>query len=193
MTGTATKKALIAVGVLVVAYIAYPYFTLYRLGDAIRRGDAAPLESLVDWDRVREGIKEDVCDSVVSPPAAETAQNDKADSALPPFGESFVRGIASNVIDKNVTPSGLVSAAQQSQMSDSDDRSPPDAREPRANPRITWAFFDGPASFSVELLPPGDATAQEPIRIQMELRHGTWKVTRAWLPSSMLVQANSRT
>jgi hypothetical protein len=34
---------------------------------------------------------------------------------------------------------------------------------------------------------------QQPIRIEMELRQGEWKVTRAWLPPSMLVQANSRT
>jgi len=194
MTGAARKKALMVAGVLAAAYAAYPYVTLYRLGDAIRRGDAALLESLVDWDRVREGIKEDVCDNVLAPPSAtEMAQDQQADSTLPPFGASFVRGIAGNVIDKNVTPTGLVSAAQRSQTLGASGERAPDAGGPEGNPRIVWAFFDGPTSFSVELRPPGDAMVQQPIRIEMELRQGEWKVTRAWLPPSMLVQANSRT
>ncbi len=48
-----------------IGYIAYPYVTLYRLGEAIRGADAATLETLVDWPSVREGIKEDICDLVV--------------------------------------------------------------------------------------------------------------------------------
>jgi hypothetical protein len=194
MTRTARKKAVMAAGVLAAAYVAYPYVTLYRLGDAIRRGDATPLESLVDWDGVREGIKEDVCDNVLAvPPPPQVVQDHQAGAALPPFGASFVRGIAGNVIDKNVTPTGLVSAAQRSQAVDASGEPARQAAEPRADPRIVWAFFDGPTSFSVDLLPPGDAAVQEPIRIQMQLRHGEWKVTRAWLPPSMLVQANART
>ena len=81
-----------------IAYVAYPYVALYRLGSAIRSADAATLEVLVDWPAVREGIKEDVCDL-----AAENS-NPKATADLPPFGASFVRGIASSSIDQKVTP-----------------------------------------------------------------------------------------
>ncbi len=73
-----------------VAYVAYPYITLYRLGEAIRGADAATLETLVDWPSVREGIKEDICDLVVDD--GETQRGAK----LPPFGASFMRGIASS-------------------------------------------------------------------------------------------------
>ena len=191
MTRTVRSKALLAFGTVVAAYAAYPYITLYRLGDAIRRGDAAALESLVDWEGVREGIKEDVCDLVLAPePTEQVAQNHADDASLPPFGFSFVRGIAANVIDQNVTPAGLVSATQRAQAVDASGERASQTEEARANPRIAWAFFDAPGSFSVELLPPGEPT---PIRLQMELRHGKWKVTRAWLPPAMLVQANSRT
>ena len=38
--------ALLAVGLI---YGIYPYVTLYRLGQAIRSGDAARLETMVDW------------------------------------------------------------------------------------------------------------------------------------------------
>lgn len=187
------KKALMALGVLAAGYVAYPYVTLLRLGDAIRRGDATPLEALVEWDQVREGIKEDICDNALPAPPVQQTAEDHQSGSLPPFGFSFVRGIAGNVIDKNVTPTALVSAAQHFNSGDSDRAESSGPAEPPANPRIVWAFFDSATSFCVELMPPGDATAHQPIRIQMELTRGQWKVTRAWLPPAMLVQANART
>src|SRR5271168_2666275 len=77
-----------------VAYVAYPYVTLYRLGSAIQRADAATLESLVDWPAVREGIKEDVCDFAAEGP------DPTVHDELPPFGAGFMRGIASSAIDQ---------------------------------------------------------------------------------------------
>lgn len=162
--------AFLAVGL---SYVAYPYVSLLRLGEAIRAGDAVTLNSLIDWPAVREGIKEDICDLVVDEP------NDaKAPSALPPFGASFVRGIAGNSIDHAVTPEALVAAVGT-----------PAGKPARgANVRINWAFFDDPTAFSVSLGAPGLA---EPIKLQMQLRHGQWRVRRVWLPAELL-QANAK-
>lgn len=179
------RKIRIAVttGVIVcAAYVAWPYATLYRLGQSIRQGNATMLETLVDWDGVREGIKEDICDTVFDAPEARTASSQ---DRLPPFGFSFVQGIAGNAVDENVNPQALVSAAQAPR--------PSKPAAPDASPTIAWAFFDGPASFSVLLRQPGAAPAGQPIRIELQLRHFAWKVTRAWLPHEMLVAANSRT
>ena len=89
------KKTLIgALLAVAVAYVVYPYVTLYRLGQAIRQGDASSLETMVDWAAVREGIKEDICDTVIDEPAEA-----KAGDQLPPFGAGFVRGIAGNAVE----------------------------------------------------------------------------------------------
>ena len=164
---------LLAVGL---TYGIYPYVTLYRLGQAIRSGDAVRLEAMVDWSSVREGIKEDICDLVIDQPPQE-----QADGKLPPFGAGFVRGIATNVVDRQVTPEALVAAAQG-----------PDAIETTrgAAVQVSWAFFASPLAFVVDLNTPGQAT---PIRLQMDLRSGTWHVTRVWLPPDLLGQANTRT
>ena len=164
---------MLAVGL---TYGVYPYVTLYRLGQAIRSGDAARLETMVDWTSVREGIKEDICDLVIDQPPQE-----QADGKLPPFGAGFVRGIATNVVDRQVTPEALVAAAQE-----------PDAIETTrgAAVQVSWAFFASPSAFVVDLNTPGQAT---PIRLQMDLRSGTWHVTRVWLPPDLLGQANART
>jgi hypothetical protein len=173
--GMPGKKPVIgALLVIALAYVVYPYAALYRLGLAIRHGDAATLESMVDWYAVREGIKEDICDSVLDQPS-------QASGKLPPFGAGFVRGIASNAIDSAVTPEALASAAQQSET----------ASVPQgASVRVSWAFFSSASAFEVELAAPGQPA---PIKLQMELRDGTWQVTRVWLPPRLLVEANART
>jgi hypothetical protein len=172
------KKAVIgALLAVVVAYAIYPYVALYRLGQAIRQGDATSLETMVNWSAVREGIKEDICDQVIDRPSEA-----QAGAPLPPFGAGFVRGIAGNAVDSRVTPQALASVATQDT-----------AERPEGNGsavRVSWAFFASPAAFLVDLNAPGQASA---IRLQMDLRYGVWQVTRVWLPPDMLTQANART
>lgn len=165
--------ALLAVGT---TYVAYPYVTLFRLGEAIRQGDAVTLQTLVDWPAVREGIKEDICDLVLDQPSGSAGSG-----TLPPFGASFVRGIASNSIDRQVTPEALVAAVSLPAQ--------PPVATGGADVHVKWAFFDDPMSFSVSLSAPGQA---EPIKLQLELRHGRWMVRRVWLPADLL-QANAKT
>ena len=162
---------------VVVGYVAYPYVTLYRLGAAIQSADAATLESLVNWPAVREGIKEDVCDLVVDTPA--TVQ--RTDAPLPPFGASFAQGIASSTIDQQITPQALLAAASVI---------PDTHKSPRgADVHVKWAFFDSPTSFVVSLQPPGQS---DPVKLEMDLKGGEWRVQRVWLPADLL-QPGSRT
>lgn len=156
-----------------VAYIAYPYVTLYRLGSAIHAADAATLESLVDWPAVREGIKEDVCDLGDGNPAPT-----KTSAELPPFGASFIRGIESNSIDKAVTPQALLAAATVPSGPILQEQSPRGA-----DVKVNWAFFDSPTTFLISLQATGQS---EPIKLEMDLRNGEWRVMRVWLPAELL-------
>jgi Protein of unknown function (DUF2939) len=156
------------------SYAAWPYVTLYRLGHAIRDGNAKALTKLVDWPAVREGIKEDICDFVLEEPAGGRPVN-----ALPAFGASFVRGVTATSIDRSLTPQALVGLATASP-------SQPEG----AAVRVGWAFFNSLTGFSVDLLPEGQP---EPIRLDLALRHGQWRVNRVWLPVKLLEQAGART
>ncbi len=155
------------------AYLAYPYVTLYRLGAAVQSADAATLERLVDWYSVREGIKEDVCDLAVDSGPSQPG-------VLPAFGSGFVRGIASQAIDRQITPQAIAGASGARRANPS----------PMAKVRVNWAFFESPTVFTVDLQPPD---MREPIRMQMDLRHGTWQVRRVWLPEDMLRGEPART
>jgi hypothetical protein len=154
-----------------IAYTAYPYVTLYRLGSAIQRADAATLESLVDWPAVREGIKEDVCDLAAENPLP------KSGNTLPPFGASFIRGIASNAIDQAVTPQALLAATSAPTL-------PAKNTSPRgADVHVGWAFFDSLTTFTINLHAPGQV---EPVKLEMDLQNGEWRVQRVWLPADLL-------
>lgn len=168
---------LAALVVVSTSYAAYPYMTLFRLGNAIRSGDATTLQALVDWPAVREGIKEDICDLVIDSPSQASAGLPAG--TLPPFGASFVRGIAANSIDRAVTAEGLVAAVGTTA------RQPPTG----ADVSVNWAFFEEPTVFSISLNAPGQS---EPIRLEMELRHWQWQVRRVWLPAELL-QSNAKT
>jgi hypothetical protein len=184
---TGRKRLGLAAALVVAAYLAYPYATLYWLSDAIRRGDPSALETLVDWEQVREGIKEDICDTVFddnTEPAPQAVAT--AGTKLPPFGFSFVRGIASNAIDEAVTPQNLVSAARARAGESAEGA---DASSPV---RVTWAFFDTPTEFRIVLQPAANP-ARAPIALRMNLKHGRWEITRVWLPPEMLQQTNART
>jgi hypothetical protein len=163
--------------VLVAAYAAYPYVTLLRLGWAIHTGDTATLEALVDWPSVREGISEDMADLVIDTPASAAQASNK----LPPFGASFMHGIASNMIAARVSPATLVSSGQL-------------WVEPVAADgtlaKLHWAFFDTPNQFTVSFQAPGE---DHPITLRLRLRDGAWRVMRAWLPADLLTRAKSRT
>jgi hypothetical protein len=172
----AAKPILAAVLAIGVTYAASPYVTLYRLGHAIHTGDASTLRALVDWPAVREGIKEDICDNVAANPS-----DDAAGGKLPAFGASFVRGIASNAVDAQVTPEGLVDMTHLHQQG---------AVQHGAAVAVKWAFFDDPTEFMVSLIAPGH---HDPIKLRLSLKDTNWQVTRIWLPPSMLDHANART
>ncbi|HET6308226.1 MAG TPA: DUF2939 domain-containing protein [Rhodopila sp.] len=170
-----------------VAYAAAPYVTLYRLGTAIRSADTHTLETLVDWPAVREGIKEDVCDLGTDEPAPHTG------AALPPFGASFIRGIAANTIDQQVTPQALLAVTDPPVVNPHRPAGHDTERPPNrgADLHLKWAFFDSLTTFLVSLQPPGGA---EPIKLELtlDMRHGEWRVQRVWLPAALLT-AGART
>jgi hypothetical protein len=172
-------------------YAAAPYVTLYRLRSAALSGDAATLATLVDWDDVREGIKEDICDEVLEDSTTPTAQNASArPTALPPFGASFARGIASNEIDSMVTPQNLVVALRPAFATPSDMLLHRTTAPSLSAIALDRAMFAGPTRFMVALHAAGMPGR---IRLQLELRNGGWRVTRAWLPPEVLEASNART
>lgn len=149
-------------GVGVVTYGASPYVALYHLDQALRRGDVAAVTAAVDWPSVRAGLKQQV-DARMVPRAG------ASDDALPAFGASFMRGVASHVVDEEVTPQRLAHLLQPG----------PTGGQDGQQARLDWAFFNGPTSFSARLHLPGRSGDLD---LTLALVNGGWKVVNVRLP-----------
>ena len=98
----AAKLLIAAAGVLGTTYLSSPYVALYRLGRDLHAGDCAALASDVDWNQVRAGFHAQMAE------AAAAAAHARGRRRLPAFGASFVTHVVNHVIDRVVTPEGLV-------------------------------------------------------------------------------------
>ncbi len=183
----------VAAGCVVVAaavYLASPYVRIFQLMQAVRHGDQRVLASAVDWDAVRAGLKADIADGLVGGLSDSDAPTEPrlASNALPQFGASFISGIAGTVVDREVTPEHV--AAMVRQLG-------PDANGGSVSSlplgRVKHAFFDGPGTFDLQVLCPGQDDSDEPLRVRLALRDGEWRVIRAWIPQDLIDLANSRT
>jgi hypothetical protein len=199
------KKSIVAgIAVLVFAYAATPYIALWRLATALRAGDPRTLEALIDWDAVRGGLKEDVAEGIVGLPEEEPeGLANKADATageataqlaggtLPPFGASFMTGIAGTMIDREVTPQHLVALMRQLAPAEPTPIGPVTLMHALAG--IDHAFFDSPTSFTLRMHCAGMDADDPPLRVRLEMHDGTWRVVRAWIPQDLVELANSRT
>ena len=88
-----------ALTLMIGAYVAYPWVALYRLDRAARTAIPPRSHELVDWPAVREGVAEDIADTVTDAPEAAVNQ-------LAPFGHGFMRGIASPCGAAEADPTG---------------------------------------------------------------------------------------
>ena len=154
--------ALAAAGVL---FVASPYTALWSMGSALRVHDDAALCASMDWELVRAGLKQSL--GVAARPVQQVSQQDE----LPGFGDSFASGVASGMIDEDVTPQRL------DQM-----LSTPALRGRHGMASLPAGFFSGPAQFEAVIPVAGSA----PIEITMRIEKWRWKVTRIMVPESLL-------
>jgi hypothetical protein len=175
-----------AFAVLLTAYAASPYVSLYEIGQDVRQQNIRALTADVDWGRLREGLKEDIADGITGVPgqaavtaAAVTQDNDD----LPPFGSGFVNNMAGNMVDETVTPQHLASTVGTLRAAGA------------AHMVVSRAFFTSPTSFLVALRMDEARSRSPAVKLRLDLvRSGmglSWKVTRAWVPEEMLAASEA--
>ena len=156
----------VSVGAMAAAcllYLASPFAALWSTGVALQRHDDAALSASLDWKLVRSGLKEALG---LRPPVQRVSQQDE----LPGFGESFVVGVASSMIDEDITPERLDAMLSAPAM------------QGHGAAGLPRGFFVSPARFQAEIRMNGEA----PIEISMRIEKWRWKITRIRLPADML-------
>ncbi len=163
-------------------YVGGPFLTLWRITRALDGGDVAVLQSLVDWTAVRQGLKDDIAEGVIGMPQ----QTLVASNTLPPFGASFISGIAGTEVDRSVTPEGLLQAARQIDPL-------PGAAAEMPFPAIVHAGFTAPTQFDLHLRGICQDSGEEPLHLRLALHGGGWQVVRVWVSQDLMECASSPT
>jgi len=164
--------------VLVVAYTAYPYFALYRLGDAIRSGEPDAVEGKVNWPRLRQGLKDDLNAKVVSKAGAES------DNGVAALGAMFASKMIGAAVDSMVTPTGLAMMMQTgnagAMIVHTVEPAVPEIQKDSPLPKMVSSGFRSLGTFEAEIAP-RDGGGQ-PLKVRLDLEGGYWMLTRVYLP-----------
>ena len=164
--------------ILLIAYLASPYFSLWRFASALRNGDAAALSARVDFPRVRGELKRDLRKQYFPADRAPKSRGG-IEGLIAGFGPSLI----DQLVDSYLTPDGLAALLADPKIAGGNDpatASPPNSTADRfrARDRLDWsrvhyAFFTGPRDFLVEL---NDA------RLRFHLTASGWKLFHVELP-----------
>jgi hypothetical protein len=136
------------------------------------------LRGVIDWNAVRQGLKDDTAEGLLGMPQQALAASD----TLPPFGAGFVSGIVATAVDRQVTPQGLLQAVRLLG---------PGGAAPF--PTIVAARFSSPAQFDLAVRVPCQDAGEEPLHLRLAFQTGVWRLMRVWIPQDLMDRAADRT
>ena len=181
--------------ICVIGWLAWPYYALYDFATALQNADPVALESRVEWDRVRQGLRGDL--------NAILLQHLRSESPTQP-GDALGTGIAAvlgpslitQLVDAYVTPqaiSNLIRTGRPATSTNDVVNADAHAAEKDKDRRqIKWdqakfAFFSGgPATFRVEIIPEANPPIQQPVILLFKWS-GDWKLVRIFLPVDAII------
>lgn len=171
---------------VVLGWAVWPYYTLYSIAVAVRDTDVSSLESLVNWDGVRQGLRGDFNALLLKKSAAEKDDFGK--------GLAMVLGptLINQMVDGYVTPQAFASLMRTGKppatgvgAASTQSRSPQTPFQSTVTQfdlkQVRYAFFNGgPFSFRVDVQP-NNPDAGGVLRLDLKWS-GKWQVDRVTLP-----------
>lgn len=167
------RRVFVLLLILLAVYVAYPYWTLYRLERALLANDPQKLEKVVDFPSVRAHLKDRVETSML----AKSQELAESNPILGNVGEALTRALAPTVVggtvEELVTPEAVLENPTVVEHRD---------KHESFRDFVRYAFFTSPTTFKVESKNPKDADAPTITSI-LTLRDFRWRVTKVELPS----------
>lgn len=143
-------------------YAAYPYWTLYRLDQALETHDTPRLDAMIDWPSLRRNLRDDM----VSAGTARLLPNDTDEAHR--FGADLLTAWGTTLID--AATRGLLTSDTLATLYDQRRR----AGASSLLNAIRFAFFRSATRFDVEV----ETGREDRLRFEMILESGAWRVTR---------------
>lgn len=185
------KKIAIAATLVVLAVAAFvlaqPLLTVKAIQQGLETQDQIVLEQRIDFPQVREGLKGQLSDVLDAQLKAQAANNPFA-----MLGAAFVGKMADGIVDKMVTPKGLVELLSVKSEQNKPSTSPkpeaqedqPQVEEPKQT--LTEAKYRLVDSSLIELTLPAKEDAQ-PIKAHLTREGIKWRLTKIIAPTDKLM------
>ena len=160
---------IVPVTLVAAVYIANPYWMLHRLETALLNRDAASLETLVDFEQVRAGLRADLRRYMAeNQPKLPTGSMEDIGIVL----GMALGGIIESLIDQTVSANGFLAVWQQRLDADS---------KKRPGDFVASARFQSLTAFRAEMRDPDDQQSAT-LTLLLELAGAQWRVTKVILP-----------
>jgi hypothetical protein len=183
---TWTGPVLVALTLLIIGWIAWPYYAAFSLMEAVREGDVSTLEKRVDWNGVRQAFRGDLNAFFLQHLKGKAKADDSSDAMATGFAALLGPAVVNQMIDGYVTPQAIAALARNENAKPSELTS--DGNSTARNIReikwdhVKYAFFSGgPLTFRVDILPPNDPPLQKPASLEFNWT-GDWRLVRVTLP-----------
>jgi len=141
-----------------VAFVAWPYYHVFRLDSALGRGDMQTLEQLVDVPAIRRNYKERLVDNPNLRPNAQGADGTLA---------RLQQNLGDAALEQTIT----LEWARDTLLEVTADAT--DKRPPYFMAAVTFAFFESYDRFLIRL----GELGKNATHVRMRLRDWTWRVT----------------
>ncbi|VIO73312.1 hypothetical protein CI1B_49170 [Bradyrhizobium ivorense] len=159
-------------------WIAWPCHVAYNLAVALKDGNASAIESRVDWEHLRQGLRADL-NAMVLQNVSRTGSSPSASGLV----AALAPAIINQMIDGYITPQGMANLVGQKTRARAGGATTGDGNgEGFDLSRVQHAFFDGgPFTFKVQLR--NEKPNEEPFVILFHW-DGSWRLNRLVLPKS---------
>lgn len=147
-------------------YLASPFMTLWSLAAAVRSHDQTALQSGLDWKLVRRGLKQSL--------GVASLQKAGMTDELPGFGDSFAAGVASGMIDEDISPARLGAILDSAALHRS------------SASGLPHGTFTAPDRF-LATIPTGSS---EPLTLVLVVKQWRWKIVQVVVPQPLFQDAS---
>lgn len=158
--------------ILLGLYIAYPYWALLRLEQALLANNAEKLEKIVDFPAIRAGMKKQIEGGLLE----KSQKLGEKRPILGDIGEALTRALGSSIVggtvDSLVTPETILNNPTVVEHREKDEG---------FRDFLTYAFFASPTRFTVDVKDPKRADAPT-LTGTLTLNGARWRLTHIELP-----------
>jgi hypothetical protein len=182
-----SKLVLAGCFAITLVWIAWPYYAVFSLIQAVKDGDASTLERRVDWNGVRQALRGDLNAQLLQKLRKKGESNDAMATGLATL---LGPAVINQMIDSYVTPQAIATLRRSDVAAKAKDEPPAIDKSASLLHQANWnhvryAFFSGsPLAFRIDILPPNDPPLQNPVRLDFSW-NGDWKLSRITLPDEI--------